>query len=175
MTLPPELSKNSHFVRYHQTWERNPASVVFIPLADLYREQGFYEEATQVCQKGLEFHPQSIGGRLMLARIYFDQEKMEEARRETTVVLSQIPGHREAKALDDRIARATGVVSAPKEGVGTPDLFETCTMAEIYAAQGETETALSIVKKILESEPGHQRATALEAKLCGSSSSTVQT
>lgn len=165
-----ELAKNPHFIRYYHTWQKNPASIVFIPLAELYREQGQLDEAREVCVKGLEQHPGSIGGRLTLARIEYDGERMEESRRLLKKILEEIPGQREARALLQRIEAASPEAVPPETEVSplppgeeTP-LFETCTMAEIYASQGEMRAAVQIIRRILARDPSHTRAKELETK-----------
>jgi len=175
-----DLSKNPHFVRYFNTWQKNPASIVFIPLAELYREQGLFVEAREVCLKGLEHHPRSIAGLLMLAQLEYDRELYAEARRLAGQVLSQIPGQREARALLSKIdaaSTAEGLDEDPcsdtrseerPSAVEAAPLFETCTMAQIYADQGEKRTALQIVKNILARDPANERARTLEEQWSGS-------
>ena len=160
---PPELLKNPHFVRYFNTWQKNPASIVFIPLAEIYREKGHYEEAREVCLKGLETHPQSVGGMLTLARIHYDQENYAGARTWIEKILAEIPGQKEAQTLLERVNAASVPVSPVRSEI-TPSVFDTCTMAEVYAQQGEVKTALTIVKKILGYDPANDRARSLEAK-----------
>src|SRR3990167_5641620 len=147
-----DLLRNPHFARYYRTWEKNDLSIVFIPLAQICREQGLLDEAKEICEKGLERHPTSVAGRLMLARILFDQEGMERARTVVETVIAEFPGQQEAQTLLQRIKRGLGAVDmkCPPFGgeddeiteVGeppdtAPPIWENVTMAKIYADQGD--------------------------------------
>jgi len=107
--IPKELQRNPHFARYFRTWEKNPVSIVFIPLAQICREQGFLDLARQICEKGLSRHPASVSGRLMLARIFLDQEALNESRALVEKVLEEYPAQQEATSLREKILRALGV------------------------------------------------------------------
>lgn len=108
MEIPKELQRNPHFARYYRTWEKNALSIVFIPLAQICREQGLLDLAREICEKGLSRHPASVSGRLMLARIFMDQDKLDDARGLVEKVLEEYPAQQEAASLCDKIARAQG-------------------------------------------------------------------
>jgi len=168
MNFPEELSHNPHFSRYFRTWQKNPLSIVFIPLAQICREKGHLQEAQEICEKGLSHHPHSVSGRLMLARIYFDMDKMKEARGVLEEILKELPVQKEALILLARINQCTGVSKndpRPVTSGQVPSLWENFTMAQIYADQGELKTAVRILDKILMREPGHQKALQLREKL----------
>lgn len=154
MNLPEELLHNPHFLRYYRTWERNPVSVVFIPLAQICREQGHLEEAREICEKGLEAHPDSVSGRVLMARVLFDMDRLDEARQIVVGILNDFPGQAEAAALHKQILNCRGQdPSAPQQGSISVSLWENLTMAKIYADQGEIRIALQIVEKILARDP----------------------
>ena len=66
-----------------QQWESrikdNPRSLVFSRLADSYRKRGDIDRAIDVCSAGLENHPTSLTGRIILGRCFLEQEKVKEA------------------------------------------------------------------------------------------------
>ncbi|HEX5036205.1 MAG TPA: tetratricopeptide repeat protein [bacterium] len=186
--IPKELQRNPHFARYFRTWQRNELSIVFIPLAQICREQGFLEMACQICEKGLSRHPGSVSGRLMLARIFIDMEREEKAKEIVEKVLQEYPAQQEAEALLHKLKRMeepepakkssksvepeeTSVSSteevteeaAPIASAVSP--WENPTMAKIYADQGETKIAHQILDKILARDPQNVRASELKRSL----------
>ncbi len=58
---------------------QNPDSLIFVPLADAYRKAGQFQEAIDVCKKGLEKHPAYMSARVVLGRIYGEKNMLEEA------------------------------------------------------------------------------------------------
>lgn len=61
---------------------QNPDSLIFVPLADAYRKAGLYDDAIEVCKKGLEKHPNYTSARVVLGRIYIEKNKIDEAIQE---------------------------------------------------------------------------------------------
>lgn len=59
--------------------EANPRSLSFPQLADLYLEKEMTDEAYDVLQKGLHFHPNSVSGMLILTRILKTRNHFPEA------------------------------------------------------------------------------------------------
>jgi len=170
MNLPDALLRNPHFSRYYRTWRQNQSSIVFIPLAQICREQGLLEEAREICETGLHHHPSSVSGRLMLARIYFDLDHLAEARKLAEEVLGELPSQREAKSLLDQIRRCQGEPQGrselPADSAGRgKSLWENVTMARIYADQGEPKIALQILERLLASDPQDERARKLREEL----------
>ncbi len=192
MNVPEELLRNPHFARYYRTWQKNEASIVFVPLAQICREKGLLNEAREICERGLQRHPDSVSGRLMLARIYFDQDDSDESRRIVERVLEEFPGQQEALTLLARIRRTQrlpmggiGVEnrdsppdSSPESGfagsgrtddeiteIEAAPLWENLTMAKIYADQGETKIARQMVDRILARNPNDTRAQTLKKEL----------
>lgn len=172
MSFPLDLLRNPHFARYHRTWEKNAHSIVFIPLAQICREQGFLDEAIEICESGLRRHPSSVAGRLMLGRILFDQEEMERARVIVKTVIDEFPGQQEAMSLLLRIKRSQSLMDEEEEITevakppdNTPPLWENVTMAKIYADQGDKRIARQMVEKILIRNPQDPRALVLREEL----------
>ena len=159
---PRELLARSHFARYFNAWQRNQRSIVFVPLSEICREHGYLQEAREICETGLRFHPESVSGRLALARIYWDLKETGPAIPALQGVLTDYPSHREAEELLCRW------VPGKRPASGGGPAWETCTMAGILAAQGDRQGARILVEKILAREPGDQRARRLKEELCGS-------
>lgn len=167
MNLPEDLMRNSHFVRYYHTWQKNPLSVVFIPLAQICREKGLFFEARTLCEEGLTHHPRSVSGRLMLSRILFDLEHFEEAERLVRDILMELPGQKEAQSLKHQIARCRGLPPEDQRQGQPPttSLWENVTMAKVYADQGERKISLQILERVLAKKPNDERALRLQREL----------
>ncbi len=154
--LPPELFKQFHFSRYYRVWKNNPDSILFVPLAEICRESGYLKQAEEICQSGLQHHPQSVSGRLTLARIYRELGEKEGVENRQAVlsllegILRDYPGHQEALQLLRELDPGRSLKEEP--------VWETCTFARILADQGEKKRAIEILKKILHRDPSNQRA-----------------
>lgn len=61
---------------------QNPDSLTFVPLAEAYRKSGMYKEAVEICRTGLEKHPAYTSARVVLGRLYLEQELFDEASEE---------------------------------------------------------------------------------------------
>ena len=158
ITPPPELLSHSHFARYFRTWQKNRVSIVFVPLAEICRQMGYLEEARQICTEGLQHHPDSVTGRLTLARVLLELERPEEVALLAEKIMQDFPGNREAEGILRRLK--------PEKKSTAVATWETCTMARILAAQGEKAAALAVLEKILTQDPSHQRARTLKEELC---------
>lgn len=80
-------SISSEITELKKKLEENSDSLVFAPLADAYRKMGNLDEAFNVCKKGLEKHPNYTSARVVLGRIFQEQEKVEQAANEFKKVL----------------------------------------------------------------------------------------
>jgi tetratricopeptide (TPR) repeat protein len=65
--------------RYLRIYQENPDSRVFAPLADMYRRLARFREAEQVSREGLLRHPYYAGGKVALAHVLLDTERLQEA------------------------------------------------------------------------------------------------
>ena len=72
---------------------RDPASLVFLELADALRKRGDLEVAIKVATRGLERHPHLPAGHDVLARAHADNGDIEKAFDEWDMVLRLAPGH----------------------------------------------------------------------------------
>jgi hypothetical protein len=79
--------------------QQDPTSRVFAPLAESYRRLGRLDEAIEICQKGLEHHPDFHGGRVALAKCYIDKHRHQDAQRELEKVVHLAPENLLAQRL----------------------------------------------------------------------------
>ncbi|MBI3621500.1 MAG: tetratricopeptide repeat protein [Nitrospirae bacterium] len=117
--LLPKIAELSEKLR------KDPASRLFVPLAEEYVKAGLLEEAIQVLVDGLKRHPQFFSARVTLGRIYADQHKFKEAKVEFEQVLKASPDN----------------------------LLALKKMATIYRMEGEREQAKKCCEMLLVSNP----------------------
>ncbi|HVS17067.1 MAG TPA: tetratricopeptide repeat protein [Planctomycetota bacterium] len=72
---------------------RDPASLVFLPLAETLRRQGQLDVARKIVVRGIERHPQNAEARDLLARIHADRGDLDGAYEEWNMLLALSPGH----------------------------------------------------------------------------------
>ncbi len=72
---------------------RDPASMVFIPLADTLRRRGQLDLALRVATRGLARHPYDGDAHDLLARIWIDRDDPQRAMDEWAMALRCAPGH----------------------------------------------------------------------------------
>lgn len=75
MTKPPAETIR----QYEKALQKDPASKVFAPLADAYRELGRLPEAEALARDGIRRHPEYVGGYLALARVFISNRRSEDA------------------------------------------------------------------------------------------------
>ncbi|AZZ36422.1 hypothetical protein CIK05_06330 [Bdellovibrio sp. qaytius] len=117
--------------------ENNPRSLAFPQLADLYLEKEMTDEAYDVLQKGLHFHPNSVSGMLILTRILKTRNHFPEA-----------------EALLGKSIRLA------------PQNWQAYLMrADLYVRMGKHKLALADFKKVLMFNATHPVARKAVAKL----------
>jgi tetratricopeptide (TPR) repeat protein len=79
--------------RWSDELARDPASRVFVPLADTLRRRGQLDLALKVATRGLERHPHDADAHDLLARIWIDRGEVERAIDEWSMALSVAPQH----------------------------------------------------------------------------------
>jgi len=182
LAMKPELQDSETFLRYHAIWKNNPSSVIFAPLAEMLIMHHCFEEAINVCKKGLQENPTLVSGRIALARAYVHVLNFSRASEEAKSVLDLYPEHPEAleifehsvskvKGPLERVERdaalpvqkvashAVGDTLEPSRLDPTRDLrWNTVTMADIYTTQGNYSVARRIYEQLLEKEPENSRA-----------------
>jgi len=77
--MTPPDSNDDHLAELRRRWEEDPASRIFLQLAEEYRRAGRNEEALEVLEKGMESHPQQVSGLVSLGRIHLALDQPGEA------------------------------------------------------------------------------------------------
>lgn len=95
----PGLSKNPSLVSKLREFQENPASLVFVALAEEYRKLGFPQQALEIINEGLQFHPDLLGAWLVESRALMDQKRYAEALARTAQILQRSPEHVRAMQL----------------------------------------------------------------------------
>jgi tetratricopeptide (TPR) repeat protein len=86
--LPGLVQQIAHF---ESRLQADPASRVFLPLADLYRRAGRLEEARRILLSGLENHPDFLTARVALGLVLTELGEMQPARQHLQGVLASDP------------------------------------------------------------------------------------
>ncbi len=79
--------------RLKEKVRKDPNSRLFISLADLYRKEGLLEEAVRVLTEGLERQPDYMSARVALGKIYLEENRLDSALTEFSLVAKAIPGN----------------------------------------------------------------------------------
>ncbi len=69
----------------------NPNSILFARLAESYLKDNNVDQAIQICERGMEFHPDYSTGYLILAKCFFRKEEFELAEKQLKKVISIDP------------------------------------------------------------------------------------
>jgi tetratricopeptide (TPR) repeat protein len=74
-----ERKKNHSAIlaKYYNLYKKNPRSRVFAPLAESYRKLGMLDEAFKILKDGIRNHPNYVLGYVVLANLYYDQERYD--------------------------------------------------------------------------------------------------
>ncbi len=89
--------------RLSDTLARDPDSIVFASLAELYLKQGMVDEAIKMSMGGLKKHPNYLKGHRVLAEAYLKNDMVHSAKGEYEKILDLNPDDQEAK---DKLASA---------------------------------------------------------------------
>jgi hypothetical protein len=109
--------------------QQDPTSRVFAPLAESYRRLGRLDEAIEICQKGLEHHPDFHGGRVALAKCYIDKNRYQDAQRELEKVVHLAPENLLAQRLLGEALMAQGLDSQALHAFKMALLLAPCDVA----------------------------------------------
>ncbi|MBT3182493.1 MAG: hypothetical protein HN337_08320 [Deltaproteobacteria bacterium] len=115
--MHPELLNNSLFLRYYSQWQKDPTSVVFVPIADYFMRYGLIEDATNICKQGVEKHPSLISGHIMMAKICIEKKEWAKAVDSVRRVLAIVPGHGVAMDLMNIVDTNRGVKRSDFENI----------------------------------------------------------
>ncbi len=119
--------------RYEERLAKDPASLAFAALADLYRKAGRTREAIALCRDGLERYPHYTTARLILAKAYLTEGKREDALTELSRVVAQSPNDVQAHRL----------------------------LADLYRRRGALDLAARHLDRVVGLDPGDREAARL--------------
>lgn len=103
----PEVD-STELERYLRIYQQNPDSRVFAPLADMYRRMARYKEAEEICREGLLRHPYYAGGKVALAFILLETQRLDEALAEVDQVVTYYPDNLMARKILIRVLCGQG-------------------------------------------------------------------
>ena len=139
--------------RYEERLAKDPGSLAFAPLADLYRKAGRTLEAVALCREGLGRFPGYGTARLILAKALADGGDIPGALTELQVLLetstADAPAHRLAGELLRRVGRVAEAVPHLRQAVAIdPADRESRTALELLGGAGAPSEG-SALKKLL--------------------------
>jgi tetratricopeptide (TPR) repeat protein len=94
--------------RHEERLTRDPTSLAFAQLADLYRKVGRTHEAAALCRQGLVRYPHYTTARLILAKACLDQGELDQALAELLAILEVSPKDVQCHRLAAEVQRARG-------------------------------------------------------------------
>jgi tetratricopeptide (TPR) repeat protein len=94
--------------RHEERLARDPTSLAFAQLADLYRKAGRVPEAIALCRQGLTRYPQYTTARLILAKACLALGDLDEAGAEIRTALEQSPKDVQCLRLAAEVERRRG-------------------------------------------------------------------
>jgi tetratricopeptide (TPR) repeat protein len=99
----PGLSKNQGLVNQLREFQRNPRSLVFVQLAESYRQEGLPQQALEILDEGLAHHSGLASAIVAKARCLFDMKKFADALTETQTAIRNNPQNLKAHKLQAEI------------------------------------------------------------------------
>lgn len=150
----------------------DPGSRLYLRLGQAYLGAGRLEEAAAVLRRGLTVHPEDLAGRQFLAQALLDLGRSDEALgelleadralRDFAGLYTALAGLHQSLGQDAQarrageLARLLGEVLPADPGASDepslqPSLFQapaTATLARIYAAQGLTQQAEEVYRRL---------------------------
>jgi tetratricopeptide (TPR) repeat protein len=94
--------------RQEERLQRNPTSLAFAQLADLYRKVGRTRDAITVCREGLGRYPHYTTARLILAKALMAENELDQALAELSAILAVSPSDLQCHRLAAEIQRRQG-------------------------------------------------------------------
>jgi tetratricopeptide (TPR) repeat protein len=112
----PDATLAAAIRRYEERLAKDPASLAFALLADLYRKAGRIDDAVAVARDGLGRHPHYTTARLILAKALMARQDFGGALAETEAILRLSPKdvqcHRLAAEAYRRLGRIDAAVTS---------------------------------------------------------------
>ncbi|OGC39355.1 hypothetical protein A2Y85_00355 [candidate division WOR-3 bacterium RBG_13_43_14] len=166
----------AEIARLSEKYSKDPKSRMFVQLADAYRKNGMMDEALDILNKGLQYHPDYALGYLILGKCYFDQRKYEQAKDAYETTLKHDPQNIVALRMIAQICESLrdepGQMSAYKEiltldpfdasakeklihleTIRTKEPLYTISIAQEYEKQGDLIKALDTYEHLSFNDP----------------------
>ncbi|MEK7774869.1 MAG: tetratricopeptide repeat protein [Candidatus Zixiibacteriota bacterium] len=125
--MPQLFEIDDRIEKCQRLLDGDPNSQIFAALAEAYRKRGDLDKAFRVCQNGLKIHPSYGSAHLVMAKINLDRGLYDWAEIEA----------QKASELEGR-TRAVELL-----------------LSEIYIYKGEFNSAIRLLKKLHEGDPGN--------------------
>jgi tetratricopeptide (TPR) repeat protein len=103
--------------KYEDILAKDSRSYCFAPLSELYRKLGLLDDAVSVAKKGIEIHPEYIGGFMVLGRALFEQGNRDEARASLEKVALATPENLIAQKILSQIYQEEGNLVAAERAL----------------------------------------------------------
>ena len=123
--------------RHEERLARDPSSLAFAQLADLYRKAGRAEEAVTLCREGLARYPHYTTARLILAKAHLAADQLDQALGELEIILQSSPKDVQCHRL----------------------------VAEVHRRSGRLDAAVRHLETVVDLDPGDRESRALLALL----------
>lgn len=120
--------------KYEDILAKDSRSYCFAPLSELYRKLGLLDDAVSVAKKGIEAHPEYIGGFMVLGRALFEQGNRDEARASLEKVVLATPENLIAQRILSQIYQEEGNLIAAERALQLLVTFN----------PGDTESSLAL-------------------------------
>jgi tetratricopeptide (TPR) repeat protein len=151
-----DIATASSIRRYEERLSKDPGSLAFAPLADLYRKAGRPREAIMLCREGLARFPAYGTARLILAKSLAADGDSDGALAEIRLILdaspADAPAHRLAGELHRRAGRLAEALSHLRQAVALdPADRESRVMLEVLDGAGASSEG-SALRRLLAEE-----------------------
>jgi tetratricopeptide (TPR) repeat protein len=133
--------------RYEERLAKDPSSLVFATLADLYRKAGRIPEAVALCREGLARVPHYTTARLVLAKTHLAAGDLDAAQAELTAIIDLRPRDAECHRL----------------------------LAEVHRKRGDVDGAVLHLESAIRLDPGDRDAKAALRLLRGTTGGEAET
>uniref|UniRef100_A0A7C4TC11 Tetratricopeptide repeat protein n=1 Tax=candidate division WOR-3 bacterium TaxID=2052148 RepID=A0A7C4TC11_UNCW3 len=190
----------SEIAKLSERYQKEPKSRIFVQLADAYRKNNMIDEALEVLNQGLQYHPQYPLAYLILGKCHLDKRQFAQAKEafEKTIQLDplNIVALRLLVQVCDNLKDEKCLISAyqsiitidPTDQVAKEKLAAleaqsrkpvyTITLAEEYERQGNLEEALKVYENLAHIDPQdiviQNKIKELKTKLKGEVSPKVE-
>ena len=148
--------------------EADPTSIAFAALAEEYRRLGRYQDAVEVCRRGLERHPAYLSARVTLGRALIELDQLDAGARELQHVLASAPEnlaairalaevHRRRGELPESIEMADEPAPAPAPAVVQPPERIPVPVKVAQTASGESDAIVGRLETFLNAVVAERR------------------